>query len=193
MPPPPVPASALASSSKVEPSSSAVSEDRDERKKKAEELFSKKRLGEGELKLDKRKLAEAIREERDRKRKGRSEDDDPWGKGKKKKTTDEVTEEELGAFCLFYAVAYVPDILYRGVPYESSNDRGSYGQLRGRGSVMCSPFYLSSLLYTYAILPHCNSLCIRPMRRRVLSFKFHAIVIATTVCRTSDLKILSCT
>lgn len=139
MPPPPVPASVLASSSKAQPSSSAVSEDRDERKKKAEELFSKKRLGEGELKLDERKLAEAIREERDRKRKGRSEDDDPWVKGKKKKTTDEVTEEELGASSLFYDLTFTSDILYRGVPHESSDDRGPYGQLRGRGFVMYSP------------------------------------------------------
>ena len=67
----------------------------EDRKKKAEELFSKKRLGEGELKLDESRLAQAIREEK--KRKGRAEDDDPWD-AKRKKGGDkyEVTEEELG-------------------------------------------------------------------------------------------------
>ena len=35
-------------------------------------------------------------EERERKRKGRSEEEDPWGTGKKRKAGNEVTEEELG-------------------------------------------------------------------------------------------------
>lgn len=73
----------------------------DERKKKAGELFSKKRLGEGELSLDKERLAEAISEER--KRKARGEDSDTRiGKRAKggQSATAEVTQEELGAFIL---------------------------------------------------------------------------------------------
>ncbi|KAL7281688.1 hypothetical protein PYCCODRAFT_1442387 [Trametes coccinea BRFM310] len=82
MPPPPAPPA-------------PVTETADERKKKAEELFSKKRLGEGELALDKDKLAQAINEER--KRKARGEDDgDRFGK--KAKSSYEVTEEELEAY-----------------------------------------------------------------------------------------------
>ncbi|KAI0663514.1 pre-mRNA-splicing factor SLU7 [Cubamyces menziesii] len=80
MPPPPVP----------EPESA------EERKKKAEELFSKKRLGEGDLALNKDKLAQAISEER--KRKARAGDDDGDRFGKKQKSSYEVTEEELEAY-----------------------------------------------------------------------------------------------
>ncbi|CAL1707643.1 unnamed protein product [Somion occarium] len=73
-------------------------ESTDDRKKKAEELFSKRRLGEGELNLDESRLVDAIREEKDKKRKGRAdEEEDPWAK-KKKKHASEVTEEELEAY-----------------------------------------------------------------------------------------------
>ncbi|TBU33819.1 Pre-mRNA splicing Prp18-interacting factor-domain-containing protein [Dichomitus squalens] len=82
MPPPPVPSSSV-----------------DERKKKAEELFSKKRLGEGDLSLDHDKLSKALSEER--KRKARGDDDDDRG-GKKPKgglgKSYEVSEEELEAY-----------------------------------------------------------------------------------------------
>ncbi len=82
MPPPPVPSDSV-----------------EERKKKAEELFSKKRLGEGELSLDRDRLQQALSEER--KRKGRGDDDDNRS-GKKKKgglgQSYEVSEEELGKF-----------------------------------------------------------------------------------------------
>ncbi|KAI0812519.1 Pre-mRNA splicing Prp18-interacting factor-domain-containing protein [Irpex lacteus] len=68
----------------------------EDRKKKAEELFSKKRIGEGELKFDEKKLAEAIQAERKRKARG---EDEEWG-GKRKKGGDkyEVTEEEMEAY-----------------------------------------------------------------------------------------------
>ncbi|KAI1794127.1 Pre-mRNA splicing Prp18-interacting factor-domain-containing protein [Ganoderma leucocontextum] len=82
MPPPPVPSS-----------------DAEERKKKAEELFSKKRLGEGDLSLDKGKLAMALSEERKRKARG---DDDDDRLGKKQRgglgQSHEVSEEELEAY-----------------------------------------------------------------------------------------------
>lgn len=82
MPPPPVP-----------------SGDADERKKKAEELFSKKRLGEGDLSLDESKLAKALNEERKRKARG-DDDDDRFGKKQRGGAGQsyEVSEEELGRF-----------------------------------------------------------------------------------------------
>ncbi|KAJ3544438.1 hypothetical protein NM688_g5747 [Phlebia brevispora] len=99
----------LLASSSAGPSSSAQPEapkaerpssvTTDDRKKKADELFSKRRLGEGEVKIDENRLAAALREERDRKRKGRAEDEeDEWGKKRKKAETAEVTEEDLGAY-----------------------------------------------------------------------------------------------
>ncbi|KAI0743541.1 pre-mRNA-splicing factor SLU7 [Daedaleopsis nitida] len=82
MPPPPVP-----------------TETADERKKKAEELYSKKRLGEGDLSLDRDKLAQALSDERKRKARG---DDDTDRFGKKQKgglgSSHEVSEEELEAY-----------------------------------------------------------------------------------------------
>lgn len=77
----------------------APAETTDDRKKKAEELFSKKRLGEGELSLDRERLADAIAEER--KRKARGEDgDDRLGKRQKgvSGASAEVTQEELEAY-----------------------------------------------------------------------------------------------
>ena len=65
--------------------------------------LSKKRLGEGDLSLDKDKLAQALSVERKRKAAGEDDDDDRWG-GKRRKyglegTKIDVTEEELG-MCL---------------------------------------------------------------------------------------------
>lgn len=67
---------------------------------RAGQNYSKKRVGEGDVKLDKDRLAHAINEEK--KRKMRGEDDDER-QGKKRKdaldsSTHEVTEEQLGAF-----------------------------------------------------------------------------------------------
>ena len=72
----------------------------EDRRKKADELFSKRRLGEGDLKMDESRLAQAIKEERKRKAKG---EDDEWGKKRKKAETSEVTEEELGVCDCFYS------------------------------------------------------------------------------------------
>ncbi|CCM01491.1 uncharacterized protein FIBRA_03545 [Fibroporia radiculosa] len=71
----------------------------EDRKKKAEELFSRARLGEGEIVLDKNRLAEAISDEK--KRKARGEDgDDRFGKRQKGSQggSHEVTQEELEAY-----------------------------------------------------------------------------------------------
>lgn len=64
---------------------------------KVEQNYSKKRVGEGDVKLDKDRLAQALAEEK--KRKGRSDDEDRHGKRRKgvlETSTHEVTEEELG-------------------------------------------------------------------------------------------------
>jgi pre-mRNA-processing factor SLU7 len=59
--------------------------------------FSKKRIGEGDVVLDKERLAQAIGEEKKRKMKGEDEDT-RWGSKKKMALggSHDVTEEELG-------------------------------------------------------------------------------------------------
>lgn len=75
----------------------ARNESREESADKAEQNFSKKRVGEGSVKLDEERLAQAINEEKKRKFKGDGDDDNM---GKKRKTVQQgshdVTEEELG-------------------------------------------------------------------------------------------------
>jgi pre-mRNA-processing factor SLU7 len=70
-----------------------------------EQNFSKKRMGEGDVKLDKERLAQALSEERKRKNAG---DDDEWA-GKRRKDVHtgnhDVTEEELGTFALYNLMA----------------------------------------------------------------------------------------
>lgn len=82
----------------------------EDRKKKAEELFSKKRLGEGDLKLDEKRLADAMQAERDRKRKGRADEEEGSSKRKKAADSYEVTEEELGTL----PVVYMKSVYLRG-------------------------------------------------------------------------------
>jgi len=66
---------------------------------KVEQNYSKKRIGEGDVKLDQDRLAQAVLEERKRKARGGKGDDDRISK-KQKSTLEsgshEVTEEELG-------------------------------------------------------------------------------------------------
>lgn len=92
------PSTSAAASSSTEPVAS-TSETSEDRRRKAESLFSKKRLGEGDLELDDKRLAEAIKAERKRKGHG-GEDEFEWGTGKKRKAGDthEVTEEEMEAY-----------------------------------------------------------------------------------------------
>lgn len=122
------------------PPSDPDSNNADDRRKKAEALFSKKRLGEGELQLDNRKLAEALQTER--KRKGRDNEDE-WTSNKKKAGgSHEVTEEELGMqrFPQSSLASTLGHLLispfYRGLQDESPRGRGSHGELRGRRVVM---------------------------------------------------------
>lgn len=101
-------------------------------KGKAEERQDRdrsKRLGEGDIQLDKERLAKAIAEEK--KRKQRADDEDErWGKKKKgPEGNSEVTEEQLGMSSpsLSYTLLTVA---CRGIPNESPHDGRSYGQLR---------------------------------------------------------------
>ncbi|KAJ3507542.1 hypothetical protein NLJ89_g6242 [Agrocybe chaxingu] len=89
--------SLLASAS--EPSNQqASSRDRSERTEKIEQNYSKKRVGEGDVKLDQDRLAQAVLEERKRKARG---DDDRSSKKQKSSLesgSHDVTEEELEAY-----------------------------------------------------------------------------------------------
>ncbi|KAF9062126.1 Pre-mRNA splicing Prp18-interacting factor-domain-containing protein [Rhodocollybia butyracea] len=62
-----------------------------------EQNYSKKRIGEGEVKLDKERLAHALKEEKKRTR-GDEEDDRPGKKPKGPSGSHDVTEEELEAY-----------------------------------------------------------------------------------------------
>jgi len=91
----------LASSSKpletvsqpVEPVEES-SKDAEERRRAAKNAFSKERVGEGEVQLDRERLAQALKEEK--KRKARGDDDGRSGKRAKGDGSHEVTEEQLG-------------------------------------------------------------------------------------------------
>lgn len=152
---------AAATSSMPPPPPPPAADNVDDRKKKAEELFSKKRLGEGDLALDKSKLAQAITDERKRKAKG-GEDDDRFGK---KQKSYEVSEEELGKF--IYAMLcerFAHSDIRRGVPNESPNDGGSDGELCGHGALRWTFVLLPTLLYAtplvFLLFRRMSSLCL---------------------------------
>jgi pre-mRNA-processing factor SLU7 len=116
MPPPQVPVAALSS-------------DAEDRKKRAQQTYSKERLGEGDLELNDKRLAEALREEKKRKSKG-DESHDRSGKRKKAGGYD-VSEEQLGVFhCLVNRSLLLN--FSRGVQDEPAARRGSDGELCGR-------------------------------------------------------------
>jgi pre-mRNA-processing factor SLU7 len=64
---------------------------------KMDQNYSKKRVGEGNVKLDEERLAQAVSEEKKRKFMTDS-DDDNMGKKRKQGGSHDVTEEELGQF-----------------------------------------------------------------------------------------------
>ena len=70
------------------------SKDAEERRRTAKNAFGKERVGEGEVQLDRERLAQALKEEK--KRKARGEDDGRLGKRARGDESHEVTEEQLG-------------------------------------------------------------------------------------------------
>lgn len=67
---------------------------------KVEQNYSKKRIGEGDVTLDKERLAQALKEE---KKRARGDDEEGRiGKRQKGGGAHEVTEEELGTFLVLY-------------------------------------------------------------------------------------------
>lgn len=126
----------LASSSHAEAEPSAEGS---EVKARIEQNYSKKRVGEGDVSLDKDRLAEAISEEKKRKTRG-DKDDDRFNKKRKglQSGSHDVTEEEYG-MCLISEIGRLSDVglsPYRGLSNDSSERRGSYGKLRGQRSVL---------------------------------------------------------
>ena len=102
-------AQTLLNSSSQPPPAAVAASDTDakasnERSEKVEQNYSKKRIGEGDVKIDQDRLAQAVQEEKKRKARSGKEDDDRSSK-KKKGTLEggshEVTEEELGMSTFF--------------------------------------------------------------------------------------------
>lgn len=122
------------------PNGSHAAEENDHR---VEQNFSKKRVGEGEVQLDRSKLANALSEEKKRKMmRGELDEDDRGGKRKKRepdasaKGSHDVTEEQLGALFSLCFLIVRTDLSFRGVQDESSYDRGSNGKLCRRGRLI---------------------------------------------------------
>jgi pre-mRNA-processing factor SLU7 len=107
-------------------------EDSAERVERVDQNYSKKRIGEGDVKLDPDRLAQSILDEK--KRKSMKDGDDRSSKKQKSGLgtgSHEVTEEELGTFllCLFFCNLLLT-YRCRGLPDEPTDDRRSHGQLR---------------------------------------------------------------
>ena len=122
----------LASSSIQPPSQQKVdTEDSAERVERVDQNYSKKRIGEGDVKLDQDLLAQSVLDEKKRKSGGMNGDD---RSSKKQKSglvgSHEVTEEELGGFLLFPFCKLLLTYRCRGLPDEPTDGRRSYGQLR---------------------------------------------------------------
>lgn len=76
-----------------------ASESREARTEKIDQNYSKKRIGEGDVKLDQDRLAQAVSDEKKRKARGGKDDEDRSSKKVKSSLesgSHEVTEEELG-------------------------------------------------------------------------------------------------
>jgi hypothetical protein len=100
-----------------------------------EQNYSKKRVGEGDVRLDDERLSRALHEEKKRKAARGEEDDDRLGKKRKNAGgSHDVTEEELGkiSFLLHFFSTMLNDV-DRGVSNESSHDGRSDGKLCGQG------------------------------------------------------------
>lgn len=123
----------LLASSSTQPSQHNVdTEDRAERVERIDQNYSKKRIGEGDIQLDRDRLAQAVLDEKKRKSRGMKDEDDRSNKKQKsglESGSHEVTEEELGMFFLMSSLALLLTHLYRGVPHDPTDNRRSHGQL----------------------------------------------------------------
>lgn len=131
-------ARALLASSSNSTSDPSEHEAATESRGRIEQNYSKKRVGEGDVSLDKDRLAEALSEERKRKAWG-GDDEDRFNKKKKgmEISSHDVTEEELGKFHPCVNRTHSNRYTCRGLPDESSKRGGSNGQLCGRrGSIL---------------------------------------------------------
>ena len=127
----------LLTSSSTQPSQKKVeTEDSAERFERVDQNYSKKRIGEGDVKLDRDLLAQSVLDEKKRKS-GEMKDDDRSSKKQKSGLgSHEVTEEELGKFLLSPFCNLLLTYHCRGLPDEPTYDRRSHGQLRGCGTLM---------------------------------------------------------
>jgi pre-mRNA-processing factor SLU7 len=121
----------LLASSTVPPSQEKIETDeRAERVERIDQNYSKKRIGEGDFKLDQDKLAQAVLDEKKRKSRGMKDEDDRSSKKQKsglESGSHEVTEEELGIISRVFFVPAFLTYLYRGLPDEPTDDRRSHG------------------------------------------------------------------
>ena len=121
----------LASSSTQASQPKIDTEDSAERVERVDQNYSKKRIGEGDVKLDRDLLAQSILDEK--KRKTMKDGDDRSSKKQKSGLgtgSHEVTEEELGTFLLCPFCNLLLTYRCRGLPDEPTDDRRSHGQLR---------------------------------------------------------------
>jgi hypothetical protein len=100
-----------------------------ERVERLDQNYSKKRIGEGEVKLDRDLLAQSVLEEKKRKSGGGDDRSSKKQKNGSGTGSHEVTEEELGTF-LLCPFCKPLTYRYRGLPDEPTDDRRSHGQLR---------------------------------------------------------------
>ena len=157
----------LASSSSTEAEPPVESK---ETRARIEQNYSKKRVGEGDISLDKDRLAEAISEEKKRKAWG-EKDDDRFSKKRKglQSGSHDVTEEEYG-MCLSSDIGHqVLMSPHRGLSNDSSKRRRSHGELRGQRSVLM-------YIYDVFLLYLCCSISFARSRRPCCPSVFGAIV-----------------
>ncbi|KAJ6500145.1 Pre-mRNA splicing Prp18-interacting factor-domain-containing protein [Mycena vitilis] len=76
----------------------ASARDTSERSERTEQNFSKKRVGEGDVRLDDDRLSRALQEEKKRKARGQEDEDRTGKKRKNAGGSHDVTEEELEAY-----------------------------------------------------------------------------------------------
>jgi pre-mRNA-processing factor SLU7 len=115
MPPPPVPAKAKAPAEELDED---AGDDDDDRRRAADAAFSKKRVGEGDVNIDKERLAKALNEEKKRKAMRGEEDERTGGKRRKGRDgdTSEVTEEQMGTHaCSLFSVRLADHLSQRHI------------------------------------------------------------------------------